>query len=161
MNRQTKLQLVGPAAVIIAVAGAEIAAAALARWPSSEMLWRINLEWFHAFQRSSYALSAYDTLGCSQFWIIAVPLIALMFCGATFKRPLLLAAASNLSLVYASFVLCADYLYDQSWREASLSFMTVSSSPHFLFCVVLVAASLLSFTVSHVYYIRAVRDGLG
>src|SRR6266567_2897600 len=160
MNRLANLQLLGPAAVLVAAGGAELAALSLGRWPSSELLWYLNLEWFHAFQKSNSALSAYDGANFSQFWIIAFPLAAAALCGAALKRPLLLAAASNLSLVYASFVFAADCMYGQ-WRTASLSIMTISSTPHFLIGVGLVVASLVSFAVSHFYYIRTVRNGVG
>jgi hypothetical protein len=160
MNRLAKLQLIGPVSVFLAVFAAEIAAAALARWPSSEMLWQANVEWFHAFQKSNYALSAYESMSYSQLWLIAFPLVTMAYCGIALKRPLLLAIASNLSFVYASFVLYAGYMYEQSWREASLSLMTISSNPDFLICFVLLVASLLSFAVSHLYYIRAVRGGI-
>lgn len=156
MNRLGKLQLVGPMAVFVAVSSAEISAELLTHWPSSEMLWRTNLQWFHAFQKSSYAISTTH----SQFLIIAVPLIVLAIFGFALKRPLLLATASNLSFVYALFVLCADRLYDRPWHEASLSLTTASSNPDFLICFLLVAASFLSFAVSHLYYIRAVRSGV-
>ncbi len=155
-----KLQLVGPMAVFVAVGSAEASAALLTHWPSSEILWRANLQWFHAFQKSSYALSAYTAIAYSQFLIVAVPLIVIAACGLALKRPLLLATASNLSFVYALFVLCADHLYDQSWREASLSLTATSSNPDSLVCFFLVAASFVSFAVSHLYYIRAVRGGV-
>lgn len=167
MNRLAKLQLIGPVSVFLAVFAGEIAAAALARWPSSEMLWQANVEWFHAFQKSNYALSAYESMSYSQLWLIAFPLVTMAYCGIALKRPLLLAIASNLSFVYASFVLYAGYMFEQSWREASLSLMTfssslmtISSNPDFLICFVLLVASLLSFAVSHLYYIRAVRGGI-
>jgi hypothetical protein len=159
MNRLAKLQLIGPLAVFVAALAAEFAAAALARWPSSEMLWRVNLEWFRAFQKSSYVLSGYEITNHSQFWIIASPLIAISFCGIVLKRPLLIAAGSNLSLVYTSFVLYVAYLYEQPWRMVSLSLVNILSDPNFVLCFLLVATSFLSFAVSHFVYIRAVLGG--
>jgi hypothetical protein len=159
MHRLTKLQLLGPVVLLVAVFAAEIAAAALAQWPSSGLLWRANLQWFQAFQKTHYALSAYEDISYSQLWLVAIPLVTIAYGGIALKRPLLLAIASNLSFVYASFVLYAGYVYEQSWREASLSLMTVSSSPDFVICFVLIVASFLSFAVSHLYYIRAVRGG--
>jgi hypothetical protein len=159
MNRLVKLQLIGPVVVFLAILAAEMSAAALTRWPSSVFLWRANLEWFHAFQLSNYALNAYKQFNYSQLWVIAFPLGALAFCGITLKRPLLLATASNLSLVYASFVLYTGYFCDRPWHEASMSFVAVSVEPDFLVCFVIVSASLLSFSVSHLYYIREIRGG--
>ena len=156
MNRLTKLQLLGPAVLLLTVVAAEIAAAALAHWPSSGFLWHANLKWFHAFQASNYALGAYETMSYSQFWFVAVLLFIIGYGGIIFRRPLLLAISSNLSFVYASFVY-AGYLYGQSGRQASLSLVTVWSDPAFPLSFVLIAASFLSFAVSHLYYIRAVR----
>ncbi|MCU1340437.1 MAG: hypothetical protein JWO19_6018 [Bryobacterales bacterium] len=160
MKKQAKFQMIGPVVVFIAVLAAELAAAALARWPSSELLWRANIEWFHAFQKSSYALSAFGTVSYLQLWLIAFPLIAMALGGIALRRPLLLAVASNLSLVYASFVLYADYLYDQGGRVASVSLVTPSANPDVVLCIILVAASFVGFADSHLYYIRAVRDAV-
>jgi hypothetical protein len=160
MKRQAKFQMIGPAAVFVAVLSAELAAAALARWPSSELLWRANIEWFHAFQKSSYALSSLETVSCAQLWLIALPLIAMALGGIALRRPLLLAVASNLSLVYASFVLYADYLYDQAGRASSVSLVTDSANSDVVLCIILVAASFLGCADSHLYYIRAIRDGV-
>src|ERR1700746_1156454 len=77
MKRLAPLQIIGPATIFIAACCGELSAAALAHWPSSELLWRANLEWFHALQKSSYALSAFGTIHYAQLWLIAVPLIAM------------------------------------------------------------------------------------
>lgn len=158
MARLAKLQLIGPLAVFSAVVCAELAAGALARWPTSETLWRINLAWFQAFQKSSYAIETFETATCSQLWIVAAPLFVLAICGIAYKRPLLLATASNLSFVYACVVLYADCLYSRSWPKGSLPAMIMTSASDILLLVVLVA-SFLSFLISHVYYIRAIRAG--
>jgi hypothetical protein len=160
MKRLAKFQIIGPATIFVAVCSGELAVAALARWPSSELLWQANLEWFHAFQKSSYALSVFGTIRYAQLGLIAFPLIAMALGGIALRRPLVLAVASNLSLVYASFVLYADYLYDQAGREASISILTTYSNPDVVLCFVLVAASFLGFVDSHLYYIRAVRDAV-
>jgi hypothetical protein len=47
-----KLQLAGPIGVIAAVACAEVGAHALAYWPSSSLLWYVDLEVFRPFQYS-------------------------------------------------------------------------------------------------------------
>jgi hypothetical protein len=160
MKRLAKFQIIGPATIFVAVCSGELAVAALARWPSSELLWQANLEWFHAFQKSSYALSVFGTIRYAQLGLVAFPLIAMALGGIALRRPLVLAVASNLSLVYASFVLYADYLYDQAGREASISILTTYSNPDVVLCFVLVAASFLGFVDSHLYYIRAVRDAV-
>jgi hypothetical protein len=160
MKRLATLQIIGPATIFVAACCGELSAAALAHWPSSELLWRANLEWFRALQKSSYALSEFGTIHYAQLWLIAVPLIAMALGGIVLRRPLVLAVASNLSLVYASFVLYADYLYDQAGREVSISIVTTYSNPDVALCFVLVAASFLGFVDSHLYYIRAVRDAV-
>jgi hypothetical protein len=160
MKRLAKLQIIGPATIFMAVCCGELSAAGLARWPSSEFLWRVNLEWFHAFQKSSYALSAFGTIHYAQLFLIALPLIAMALGGIVLRRPLVLAVASNLSLVYASFVLYTGCLYDQAGREVSISIVTTYPRPDAVLCFILVAASFLGFVDSHLYYIRAVRDAV-
>jgi hypothetical protein len=155
MARLTKLQLIGPLAVFMAVLSAELATSALAHFPASEMLWRINVAWFQAFQKSSYAIDAFEAVSYSQFWIVAVPLFSLAIGGVLLGRPLLVATASNLSFVYACIVLYADYLYNRPWQSR----MIIPSAPEYLLCYMLVALSFLSFLVSHFYYIRAIRGG--
>jgi hypothetical protein len=160
MKRLATFQIIGPATIFLAVCSGELAAVALARWPSSAVLWRANLEWFHAFQRSSYALSTFGTMRYAQLCLIAFPLIAMALGGIALGRPLVLAVASNLSLVYSSFVLYADYVYDHAGREGSMWIVTTSSKPDVVLCFVLVAASFLGFVNSHLYYIRAIRDAV-
>jgi hypothetical protein len=159
MTRPAKLQLIGPITLFIAIFGAEASAVALAHWPSSVILWRANLEWFHAFQSSSYLVSPYMPGLADQFWVIGCPLLSLAMCGLLCNRPLLLAISSNLSLLYAVFVFYADYLFGQSWREVSLVAVTASPNSNLTFCLVLVAVSFLSAAVSHLYYLRAIGAG--
>jgi hypothetical protein len=92
--------------------------------------------------------------------LIAFPLLAIALGGIALRRPLVLAVASNLSLVYAAFVLYADYLYDHAGREVSISILTTYSNPDAVLCLVLVAASFVGFVDSHLYYIRAIRDAV-
>lgn len=156
MTQPAKLQLIGPVTLFIAICSAEVSAAALAYWPSSAILWRANLEWFHAFQRSSYLVSAYTPGLADQFWMIGCPLLSLAMWGLLRNRPLFLAISCNLSLLYAVFVFYADYLFGHSWREVSLLALTASPNMDLTFCLVLIAFSFLSAAVSHLYYIRAI-----
>src|SRR5262245_49512114 len=59
MRRLQNLQLIGPVTLFCAVAAAEGAVYGLARAPSSEMWWYINIQLFGAFQRSHYLLNGY------------------------------------------------------------------------------------------------------
>ena len=56
MNRVAKLQFLGPVVVFLAVSVAEAAALALAHFPTSEMLWYVNLRVFQVFQNSAFTL---------------------------------------------------------------------------------------------------------
>ncbi len=165
MTKLAKLQLIGPVVVFLAVLAAEGAAYALAYSPASEFLWYVNLKLFGMFQRSYYVLSNHVDIGAFQFLFIALPLFLAAVFGVAFKRPLALAIASNLSFVYASFVVYSSYMLDGVSREASLSVagaravaLTIPPSPYLYMMAALVGSSLLSFVISHIAYFRAFRN---
>ena len=157
MSRLAKLQLVGPAVLFAAVLAAEAAAGALAHVPSSAALWYVNLRLFGIFQKSHYVLSALVDIEHSQLFCIALPLVLAAGCGFVLKRPLMLAIASNLSLVYAIFLPCCWYVWETSSQQASLGFLSAPFGADYVLCLVLVISSMLSFGVSHAVYLRALR----
>jgi hypothetical protein len=161
MTRLAKLQLIGPVALFGAVLAAEAAAWALAYSPSSELLWYINLEWFAAFQRSHYILSdnfsAYISMNYFQLVAIALPLLLLALVGCASRRQLPLAAASNLSLVYTVFLAYAWFDMARVPKSASIASISIPSGPDLYLFLILTGASVVSFVISHVLYLRAVR----
>lgn len=157
MTRPAKIQMIGPFAVLVMICGAEVSAVALAQWPASEILWRANLEWFHAFQITSPFFAAYPA------WWLSSPVIGCSLCslglwGLACHRPLPLAISCNLSFLYAAFSYCGGYLVDGTWP--SLSVLNASSGAEFAICVSLVAVSFLSAATSHIHYFRAIGAGL-
>lgn len=152
----TWLQLIGPVALFGFVFAAEVAAFALGSVPSSGFLWYLNLEWFAAFQRSYYILSASTDLSYVQLLGIACPLMVTAIVGFMFQYQLPLAAASNLSFVYASFVTYA-WLKAPTISQASLVSISIPTGPDLYLVAVLLAGSLTSLVISHLLYLRAVR----
>jgi hypothetical protein len=157
MIRLSRLQVVGPFAVFAAVFAAEAAAYGLAHNPTSETLWYVNLRLFGIFQRSGYHLSAYSDVGGFQFFFIALPIFAAACFGLLCNRRLPLAIASNLSLVYAAFLVYSWNFAETQAHQASLTTMAMPSDAGFYLIVTLVATSLLSLAASHLLYVRAVR----
>ena len=158
MTRFGKLQLFGPAALILAVICAEGAAYGLAHFPSSEWLWYLNLKWFGMFQQSHYALNSSLGVDCEQLLFVAMPLSAAALIGVIFKRSLLVAISSDLSFVYIAFVVYTWWRAKTSAAEASLNFQYVGSSgPDTILLLILVTVSLVSFVVSHILYIQKAR----
>jgi hypothetical protein len=157
MSRLAKLQLVGPATLFAAVLAAEAATFALAQVPSSEALWYVNLRLFGIFQKSHYVLSAFIDAEYFQLFCIALPLFFAACCGVALKRPLMLAIASNLSLIYAIFLPFCWYVWETSPQQASLGFTSMPFGADSVLCLVLVVSSVLSFGVSHAVYVRALR----
>jgi hypothetical protein len=157
MLRVARLQMVGHALLFLAVLAAEAATWALAHMPSSPWLWYINLRLFGIFQKSHYVLSAFIDAEYFQLFYIALPLFIAACCGAALKRPLLLAIASNLSLIYAIFLPCCWFVYERSPQQASLGFMNTPSGTEYSLCLVLFVSCMLSFGVSHAVYFRALR----
>ena len=143
--------------LLMAVLAAEAATWALAHVPSSEWLWYINLKLFGVFQKSHYVFSGFFAIEYFQLFYVAVPLFMTALYGAIFKRPLLLAIASNLSLVYAIFLPCCWFVYERLPQQASLGFMSTPSGADYSLYLVLVVSSMISFTVSHAVYLRALR----
>jgi|SRR5882757_2149017 len=157
MNRLAKLQLIGPCALFVAVLAAELATFALTQDPTSELVWYINLKLFGIFQRAHYILSDVTVLPASQLVFIAAPILALACYGFRRKQTLSLALASNLSFVYAGFLLYSWGASQRVTMQVSLSPILVPSGPGLYTLLVILACSLLSFVVSHLNYVRTIR----
>jgi hypothetical protein len=155
MNRLVKLQIIGPALLVGAIISAELAAVGLAHDPTSEALWYLNLRVLSVFQRSHYVLSNYTSIDGSQFFFVALPLAALCGAGALLKTKLPLAIASNLSFVYAAFLIFAWNIGRSSPLQASLTGISVPSGGGFYLIITLIASSLLSLAVSHAIFLMA------
>jgi hypothetical protein len=155
MTRLARLQILGPLALVAAITGAELAAIALAHDPSSEWLWYINLHMLLVFQRSQAVLSYYVDLQGAQFVLIALPLILLCGLGVLLKSKLPLALASNLSFVYAAFLVVAWNLGRSSPMQASLVEMSMPTGPGAYLISTLIISTLLSLAVSHALFLMA------
>jgi hypothetical protein len=171
MNRLIKLQFLGPLAVFFATLCAELAARALDYAPSSELLWFVNLRMFGIFQRSyammselviirggSDAMSDIVNLPGFQLFGLVLPIFLLACYGLAAKRRLPLALASNLSFMYAAFLLLSWQSPGQSNRLASLGFIAVPSGAGFFVLTGILGTCLVSFAVSHLLYLHAVRS---
>jgi hypothetical protein len=158
MHRLARLQILGPLAVFFASAGAESAAYALAVDPSSETLWYVNLGLFGVFRQSHYVLSDHASMPGAQLVLIALAIFATAVFALIRERRLALAIASNLSLLYAAFLAFSWY------RIVRLPFLQVSSAPVAIpigptLCTlsIVLGCALLSFFVSHLLYVAAIR----
>ena len=109
MSRLAKLQLIGPLVIAFAIVAEEFATYLLAWNPSSEFAWYLNLKLFGIFQRSHYILSDHFGTPYFQLLFVAAPILLLALCGFAFRLRLPIAAASNLSFVYAFFLAYAWY----------------------------------------------------
>jgi hypothetical protein len=157
MDRFAKLQIIGPTALFVAVLAGEAAAYALQIAPSSTTLWYINLVWFGIFQRSYYALTGAVDIAYFQLLFVALPIFLLALYGLIFRRRLALAIASNVSLVFVSFVFFSWWAYEPSMQQASLAVVSTPAGPDVYLCVALLGFSLLSFIVSHIAYLHDLR----
>jgi hypothetical protein len=155
MSRLARLQFLGPVAVLLTVGAAEAAAFALARIPTSETLWYVNLNIFQVFQESAFTLQQPLDLPYSQFFLIALPLFAMAAYGLLNKRSFPLALASHLSFIYAGFIiycLASDQMHPLT---ASITSFAVTKSPNIYLPLFLAAACLISFFISHYQYLVA------
>jgi hypothetical protein len=152
-----RLQFLGPTTLFVTVLSAECAAWALSHLPSSELLWYVNLRVFGIFQRSYYEVATYTDVPYAQLFYIALPIMALACYGLVRNRALPLAIASNLSFVFAAFVIYSSISYDMAPRAASLSTVLNTSEQSIYLPLVMIAASLISFALSHFHYLRLLR----
>jgi hypothetical protein len=164
MTRAAKLQLVGPVVLFLAALAAEVAVYALAYSPTSGVLWFINLKMFGLFQQSYYVLTSVADIEGFQLFGIALPLCIAAALGVAFKRALLLAIATNVSLVYTCFLIYCSNLFGTASQQASLGPSAISAvaiaipnGPYLYLILVLLGSSLLSFAVSHIEYFCAFR----
>jgi hypothetical protein len=155
--RHAALQIIGPATVLAALLVAESAAYALVQYPSSRMLWSVNLQLFGIFQKGHYILSTYVDIAYFQIAGIGLPLFLIGCYGLVFQRPFALAVASSLNFVYVAFLVSASYVCDEAWRQAPSVVARMLGGPGVWFTAVLLSASLLSLIVSHMSYLRACR----
>jgi hypothetical protein len=158
MHGFARLQLIGPLALLGPVLGAETAAYALVQRPSSAFLWYLNLEVFGLFRVSRQLTGGFGAFPFSQLLIVApVALVAII--GVVFRRNLPLAIASNLSLVYAGFLLYSWQFWHgfRHMRQASLTIVQMPAGYDLYLLGMLLGASCLSFAISHSLYLRAMR----
>ena len=160
MQGLVRLQLAGPIALLVAVFGADSAAYALADAPSSAWLWYLNLEVFSIFRKSRTALSDICSLPFAQVILIAGPLACLACVGLALKRNLLTAVSSNLSFVYAAFVVYSWHHWHSfgTVKSASLAFAQVPTGTDLYLFIVMLLTSFASFAASHFLYFCAVRN---
>jgi hypothetical protein len=157
MNRLFKLQFLGPLALFVATLSAELAARALDYAPGSEFLWFVNLRMFGIFQRSYSLLSEVVSIPGFQLFGIALPIFVLACLGLATRSRLSLAAASHLSFAYAAFLVL-------SWQpgvpttQASLGGIAVPPGAGLYVLTGILGTCLLSFAISHVLYLHAVRE---
>ena len=138
MTRLFKLQFLGPLALFVATLSAEIATRALEYAPSSKILWFINLRMFG----------------------IALPIFALACLGLVARSRLPLAVATQLSAGYATFLVLSWRVGVSATAQASLGPIAVPTGAGFYVLATIVGACLLSFVVSHLVYLLAVREEL-
>ena len=101
MSSLARLQLIGPVALLIGIAGAEGAALALAHAPGSEALWYLHLNVFGPFWLGDDILGVYSDLAHGQLYLIALPLFLIACGGFYFRRmlriPTIVTTASDTS----------------------------------------------------------------
>jgi hypothetical protein len=153
----SRLQLIGPFVLFGGTLLAEAAAYALAQVPSSPFLWYVNLEVFRIFNKGHLLLSEYVELPFAQLWLIAGPLAVLGLAGFMLRQRLIVAVSSNMSFLFACFLVFSWYKSEHSGAVASLSSIPLPSGDDSYLFTLLLTASLISFCVSHALYIREVR----
>jgi hypothetical protein len=150
-----KLQLAGPVGVIAALACAETGAMALGYWPSSPLLWYLNLEVFRPVQYSFAPENALMLGDLARTLSVAAPLFALICVGLVARKRFPLALASDLSLLYSGFLLYGSYVANCPADESGVK-LAALWAPSFLFAGLLLLAAFVSSAASHRAYWREI-----
>jgi hypothetical protein len=158
MNRLFKLQFLGPLALFVATLCAELAERALSYAPGSEVLWFVNLRMFGIFQRSYSVLSEFVAIDGFQLFGIALPIFLLACFGLAARCKLPLALSSHLSFAYGGFLLLSWQSPGVPTTQASLGAIAVPPGAGLYVLTGILGTSLLSLAISHLLYVRAVRD---
>jgi hypothetical protein len=164
-----KLQLVGPVTLLASILASEAAARALAYVPTSETLWFINLKFFGIFPKiRHYLYDLYDFIPYdvrdyvpivnAQLFFIVMPIFLIACLGWLLRQRLLLAIASNLSFTCTAALFFMWYMNERQSRQASLVIVEVLQGPNLYLLTTLFGASMLSFLISHLLYIREYRN---
>jgi hypothetical protein len=153
MSRLAELQLVGPISLLLALVGAESVVFALGYMPASQALWYAHLYVFGPLSQGQNILGTYIDIEHNQLYFVGLPIFLVGCAGFYFKRLLALAIASNLSLIYTSFLICAPYA--GTGRLGSMA-GAADSTAAALCMSGLFGCTLLSFAASHIVYIRAI-----
>lgn len=152
------LQLIGPVSLIAAISAAEAAAHALASWPTSSLLWYVNLELFRPFEYNLAGLRRIQWLSADELiqptWV-ALALVALVCLGRASKSRLPLAIASNLGLIYSACLLYGCMIANAPTATAGAQFVGLWS-PSSIVAAAILLTSLISSTVSHRSYWREI-----
>jgi hypothetical protein len=113
------------------------------------------------FQKSHHLITnVFKNSSVIEYWqwrFIAFPLITARCIGFILKRPLSLAIASNLILVYAVFLLYCCYVYERAPQIASIEATRIRADSTVSIGLILFTVCMLSFRVSHIYYLRPFR----
>ena len=159
MERLARLQLIGPLALFGAMGVAEAATLGLVYWPSSSLLWYLNLEVFSVFRKSRLIIDDVCGLAFAQLLVVAGPLALLTCLGIALRRNVMIAAASNLGFVYAVFLVYSWHHWHASGivRSASLTWVQMPPTSHLYMFSVLMCACFVSFVATHLIYLRAAR----
>jgi hypothetical protein len=158
MNRLFRLQFLGPLALFATTLCAELAARALEYDPSSEFLWFVNLRMFGIFQRSHAMLSELVAIDGFQFFGLALPIFVLACLGLAAKSRPLFTIATHLSAAYAGFLVLSWQVGEPTLRQASLVPVAVPSGVGLYVMATILGTCLLSFAITHLLYLRAVRQ---
>jgi hypothetical protein len=154
MRNDEKPLLVGPGAIIAASLCAQLCARALAEWPSSSLLWYLNLQVFRPLRYGIDLLPGGD--GLAQSTWIAAPLIALIGIGLLLNSRLPLAIAAHLGVIYSALI-----LYCSGITSAPASTLAVAAGPQVwadpnLLATAILLLSLMSAVISHRQYWREI-----
>jgi hypothetical protein len=158
MLTEKQLQVIGPLGLVGAIVCAQLCAHALAEWPTSSLVWYLNLEVFRPIRYGIDFGALEQWLGGSgltqSIWITA-PLLGLVAAGLLLKNKLPLALASHISLLYSALILY-ESCDTAAGRPTVVATAASFCEPSSLLATSILLASIASAMISHQVYWREI-----
>ena len=153
MRHEEQLLFLGPGALFTYTLVERVCAHALGAWPSSSLIWYLNLQVFRPLRCLEYFFPIEHLPGGGELthstWI-AAPLLALVCLALQLRSKLPLAIAAHVALLCSGAILYCSWLIFPGTHVARFGPL---DTPHFV-AEIIFLTSLISATMSHRLYWR-------
>jgi hypothetical protein len=158
MRHEERLLFLGPGALFAYTLLERVCAHALGAWPSSSLIWYLNLQVFRPLRSLEYFFPIEQLPGGGELthstWI-AAPLLALVCLALQLRSKLPVAIAAHVALFCSGAILYCSWLV---FPETPVARFDVWKAPNFV-AEIIFLTSLVSAAMSHRLYWREILLG--